>query len=70
MSSASQNEILKFLALKRLPKIASDIAITGCYSILADEYTDVSKTQQLVACIWWVTKDLEIEEDFNWPSST
>ena len=25
---------------------------------------DVSNTQQLVACIWWVTKDLEVEKDF------
>ena len=37
MSSTSQNEILKLLALKRLCKIANDIAITGCYSILGDE---------------------------------
>ena len=46
-----QNEILKLLALKRLCKIASDIAMTGCYSILANEATDVSNTQQLVVCI-------------------
>ena len=44
MSSTSQNEILKLLALKLLCKIVSDIAITGCYSILADEATDVSNT--------------------------
>ena len=64
MSSTSQNEILKLLALKRLRKIVSDIAMTGCYSILADEAIDVSNTQQLVVCIRWVTKDLEVEEDF------
>ena len=61
MSSISQNEILKLLALKLPCKIASDIAMTGC---LADEATDVSNTQQLVVCIRWVTKDLEVEEDF------
>ena len=59
MSSTSQNEILKLLTLKLHRKIASDTAITGCYSILADEATDVSNTQQLVVCIRWVTKDLE-----------
>ena len=64
MSSTSQNEILKLLALKLVRKIASEIAITACYSILADEVTDVSNTQQLVVCIRWVTKDLEVEEDF------
>ena len=37
MSSTSQNEVLKLLALKRFCKMASDIAITGCYSILGDE---------------------------------
>ena len=65
MSSKSQYEIVKVLALKPLRKIASDIAITGCYSILADEATDVSNTQQLVACIRWVTKEFKVKEDFN-----
>ena len=64
MSSTSQNQILKLQALKLLRKIASDIAITGCYNILVDEDTEVSNTQQLVVCIRWVTKDLEVEEDF------
>ena len=64
MSSTSQNEILKLLTLQLLRKIARGIAITGCYGILADEATNVSNTQQLVVCIRWVTKDLEVEEDF------
>ena len=62
MSSTSYNETLKLLALKRLYKIASNIAMTGCYSILDDEATDASNTQQLVVCIRWVTKDLEVED--------
>ena len=67
MSSTSQNEILKLLALKLLCKIASDIAVTGCCSISADGAMDVNNTQQLVVYIWWVTKDLEVEEDFIGP---
>ena len=59
----AQNEILKLLALKLLRKIATDIRLSGCYSILADEATDVSNTQLLVICIRWVTKDLAVEED-------
>ena len=47
----TQNEILKLLALKLLRKIATDINLSGCYSILADEATDVSNTQQLVIYI-------------------
>ena len=64
LSSTSQSEIHKLLALKRLCKIASDISITCCFSTLADEATDVSHTHQLVVCIRWVTNDLEVEEDF------
>ena len=60
----AQNEILKLLALKLLRKIATDIRSSGCYSILADEATDVSNTQQLVICIRWVTEGLIVEEDF------
>ena len=60
----AQNEILKLLATKLLRKIATDIRFSGCYSILADEATDVRNTQQLVICIRWVTKDLVAEEDF------
>ena len=65
LSSTSQSEIHKLLALKRLCKIASDISITCCFSTLADEATDVSHTHQLVVCIRWVTNDLEAEEDFT-----
>ena len=65
MSSKSQNEILKLVALKRLCKIAGHIAVTGWYSVLAGEAIEVSNTQQLVVCIRWVTKDLEVEEEFS-----
>ena len=60
----AQNEILKLLALKLLRKIANDIQLSRCYSILGDDATDVSNTQQLVICIRWVRKDLAVEEDF------
>jgi len=64
MSSQAQNDILKLLALKILRRVAKDIADSACYSILADESTDVSNIQQLVICIRWVTKDLEVLEQF------
>lgn len=64
MSPQAQNEILKLLALKLLREIATDISTSRCYSILADEATDVSNIQQLVICIRWVTKELIVEEDF------
>ena len=55
MSSTSQNEILKLLALKISRKIVSEIEITGCCSILDNEAVDVSNTQQLVVCIDVIT---------------
>ena len=64
MTPQAQNEILKLLSLKLLREIAADICSSGCYSILADEATDVSNIQQLVICIRWATKDLVVEEDF------
>ena len=64
MTPQAQKEILKLLSLKLLREIAADICSSGCYSILADEATDVSNIQQLVICIRWVTKDLVVEEDF------
>ena len=57
----AQNKLLKLLASKLLRKIATDIRSSGCYSILADEATYVSNTQQLVT---WVTEGLLVEEDF------
>ena len=60
----AQNEMPKLLALKFLRKIATDIRSSGRYSILADEATDVSNTQQLVICVRWVTEGLIIKEDF------
>ena len=60
----AQNKLLKLLASKLLRKIATDIRSSGCYSILADEATYVSNTQQLVTCIRWVTEGLLVEEDF------
>ena len=60
----AQNEMLKLLALKLSRKITTDIRSSGCYSILADEATDVTNTQQLVICIRWVTEGLIVEEDF------
>ena len=65
MSSTSHNKTLKLLALKLVCKIASYIAITGSYRVLADKATDISNTQQLMVCIRWVTKNLEVEEDFT-----
>lgn len=50
-SPAAQNEILQIIALTVLRDIASDIAQSGYYSIMADETTDSSNVEQLVICL-------------------
>ena len=36
----------------------------GFFSIICDEYTDISNKEQLIICIRWVDKELETHEDF------
>ena len=60
MNPNAQNEILQILALNELHGIASDIAESGNYSIMADESTDASNIEQLVICICWVDKEMTV----------
>ena len=48
------------MSLKVLHRIASDIAESGYYSIMADESTDASNIEQLVICICWVDKEMTV----------
>ena len=52
------------MALKVVHGIASDIAESGYYSIMADESTDVSTIEQLVICIHWVDKEMTVREEY------
>ena len=36
----------------------------GFFSIISDEYTDISNKEQLTICVRWVDKHLEPHEDF------
>ena len=60
----AQNEVLQVMALKVLRGIASDIAESGYYSIMADESTDASNIEQLVICICWVDKEMTVCEEY------
>ena len=60
----AQNEILQIIALKVLRGIASDMAESGYYSIMADETTDASNIEQLVICMRWVDKEMTVHEDY------
>ena len=63
MSLNAQNEkseILQMMAL--LHGIASDIAESGYYSIMADESTDVSNIEQFIIYLRWVDKEMTVCE--------
>lgn len=58
-----QNEMLQIMALKVLREIASTISNEQWYTIMADETTDISNSEQLVTCLRHVNDDLEVHED-------
>ena len=58
-----QNEILQVMALTVLRKIASNIQAEN-FTIMIDETTDVSTTEQVVVVFRWVDSFLQVNEDF------
>ena len=44
------------MALIILHDIVNSIKDSDCYSIMADESSDISNEQQFIICIWWVDK--------------
>ena len=59
-----QNEYLQIMALRIVREISSNIRNAGCYTLMADECTDISNKEQFTICIRWVDEDLEDHEDF------
>ena len=57
LSHHIQNECLQIMALHR--QVSKDIRESGCYSIMADECTDVANKEQFTICIRWVGQDLQ-----------
>ena len=58
-----QNELLEIMAMTVLRKIAGNIAGKQ-FSIMVDETTDVSNTEQLVFCLRYVDDQLITHEEF------
>ena len=58
-----QNEILQIMALRILRELAANIQSTK-FTIMVDETTDVSTTEQVVIVLRWVDQNLEVHEDF------
>ncbi len=58
-----QNEMLGVMALNLLRNIANNVR-TSKFTIMIDETTDVSTTEQVVIVLRWVGSDLDVHEDF------
>ena len=59
-----QNELLRIMAKLVLRQLISEIKSADFVSIMADETTDASNTEQLVICMRWVDGNFETHEDF------
>ena len=59
-----QNECLKIMALQILREVSQSILGSACFTIMADECTDVANNEQFTICIRWVGEDLLDHEDF------
>ena len=64
LSHHIQNEFLQIMALHILRQVSKDIRDSACYTIMADECTDVANKEQFTICIRWVGQDLQDHEDF------
>ena len=64
LSHHIQNECLQIMALHILRQVSKDIRDSGCYTIMADECTDVANKEQFTICIRWVGQDFQDHKDF------
>ena len=60
-----QNECLQIMALQILREVSQSVRDSGCYSIMADECTDIESKEQFIIVISWVSEDLQDHEGFT-----
>ncbi len=59
-----QNECLQIMALQILRKVSQNIRDSACFTIMADECTDIANKEQFTIVIRWVGEDLQDHESF------
>ena len=64
LSHHIQNECLQIMALQILRQVTKNISGSACFTIMADECSDVANKEQFTICIRWVDQDLQDHEDF------
>ena len=60
-SADIQNETLKVMALQILREVDSSLQFV---TVMMDETTDASNTEQVVICLRWVNGKLDAHEEF------
>jgi hypothetical protein len=63
-SHSIQNECLQIMALQILRQVSHNIQNSMCFSIMADECTDVANKEQFTLVMRWVGEDLQDHESF------
>ena len=58
-----QNEIISLLATHTIRELVGEIK-NNFYSLICDEYTDISNSEQLTLCLHWIDDDLKAHKDF------
>ena len=59
-----QNDLINIMSKQLLRKKLYDINRSRMFSLMCDEYTDVSNKQQLSMCVRWIDDSLNPHEDF------
>ena len=59
-----QNELLQIMSNQVLRKKIADVKNSNFYSIMCDEYTDMSNKEHLSVYVRWVDSELNVSEDF------
>ena len=63
-SSDIQNEMIEIMAFSILRKVCQSIRSADFYCIMADETSDISRKEQMVFVIRWISDTFDIHEDF------
>ena len=63
-SPVIQNECMQIMALQIVRNIANKICKSLCFSIMADECTEIANKEQFTICFRWIDSDLQDHEDF------
>lgn len=64
ISPTIQNEIIQSCNTIILRKIVNNINKSKCFSVLADETTDISTKEQLTICVRYISENNMLKEDF------